>query len=88
MQPHELAMAFFLLNSDIFFLSSLASSVILLVVTRAWHRCAPVGGSFPQSGQRYKDNEVDLRKQSYLPAPDTAWQLMKAQGQIFQTLVW
>ncbi|KAK4826026.1 hypothetical protein QYF61_003847 [Mycteria americana] len=41
----------------------------------------------PHSGQCYKDDHVDLTKQSHPPAPDTARQLVKAQqGRIFQTL--
>lgn len=40
-----------------------------------------------QSGQCYKDDHIDLTKQSHPPATDTARQLVKAQqGQIFQTL--
>lgn len=40
-----------------------------------------------ESGQHYKDDHIDLTKQSPLPSPDTAWQLAEPQqDQTFQTL--
>lgn len=89
-QPHELIMIFFYPQIQIFSIS--LSPFSSKCHFPAGHEnsavmCASLQFLSMESGQCYKDDHVDLTKQSHPPAPDTDRQLVKAQqGQIFQTL--